>query len=148
MDDTEQETRELDLRIRLARARLALDRGDTALAKSELRAAEASIPKRSDYYAGERMVLRVRIALRRGQHGSALAQLRDYFSRHGIELDTFHADVLLDKSKLTAIKISRGEVMALLAVAAHQQKEPDAQLLVRSATLAGVNMRALAQPRH
>jgi len=139
----EQQTLELNARIRLVRARALLDSGQAVSARVELELVEKMLPKDSDYYQGERTVLVARLELIRGRSALAFAALNDYFSEHGVELETFRQDTLVDSSALSSIKISYGEMLALVAVASHAGGEPDSALLVRVAGLAGVDMRAI-----
>jgi hypothetical protein len=136
----------LDVRLRLARARLMLDTDQEDAARRELRAAEDALPRDSDYHAGERTALATRLDLRKGSDRLALDRLRAYVAEHSIELSYLEESRLLDPSRRTALKVDRGELLGLLAIASHEMHEGDRDLLVRLASEAGIDMAALAGP--
>ena len=88
------------------------------------------------------MVLQARIDLRGGRDDMVMAGIREYLSHNAIDLD-LRQEFMEDPTRLTRLRITRAEVLGLLAAAAHGQGDRDLPLLVRMATLAGADMRAL-----
>ena len=93
---------------------------------------------------GERVVLAARLDLLESDPSSALARLREYFARFSVELETAPADRLLEPSRQSALRVARGELLALLAIASRENGDPDAGLVARLAAVAGVDVRALS----
>jgi hypothetical protein len=136
--------RETEARAQLLRARAKLDAGQVEEARQALRAAEDRLPRDSDYLSGERAVLWARCDSSRGLHEAALSRLSTYLSVNALDLEMIsRPDLMLDSSRFTRLQINRGEVLALLAVGAHEEGDPDAPLLIRVARMNGVDMRAL-----
>jgi hypothetical protein len=142
IDPGSRAARELNARIRLARARVYLDLGDAAEARAELDRVEELLDRNARYYAGERAILRARLQLRNGAATAALEILNTYLDEYAPRLST-PRDLRHSAEPLSEVRISRGEALGLLATASHLVGERDSALLWRVATVKGVDLGAL-----
>jgi hypothetical protein len=136
-----------DLNIRLALVRLALERGDDAVAQEALATLESSLAgDERDPLRMERDVLQARLEIRRGDHARAHRRLervlRSVAPARGGERPW---QEVLRQLRLSAERLATVEAFALFALVSHELEErEDLAWALREARDRGADMSALA----